>query len=235
MKAGTHSVRLLRREDICDDVALFSFSRPKEYAFAAGQYLRLHLEPSEGPSAKPFSHCSAPGDEAIEITTRLSGSPFKRALAGLQPGGGVRVSGPMGHFLLPDPPPKVVFLVGGIGITPVRSMIRDAVARSNGLDAVLVYGNRSPACVPFRSEFEGLEEYGIRVLHVFEQAGEDWRGETGFISAAVVRNGVPDSASRLFVTAGPPVMVEAMEMVLNQLSVDEERRLVERFGTGPRT
>jgi len=220
----------LREKETCgEDVLTCRFDRPEGYTFAPGQHFFLQLETVAGPLAKPFSHAAAPSDDYIEMTTRLSGSVFKRTLLEYERGASAGVSGPVGRFVLPPDPGRVVFLIGGVGITPVRSMLRDAVRRRTGLAGVLVFGNRSPECVPYREELESYREHGIDVVHVFEHAEGAWAGDTGFITAEIVsRHARPDED--LFVTAGPPVMVAAMERCMDALEVPEQRRLVERFG-----
>lgn len=210
------------------DVRTCTFDKPDGYRFTAGQHFSLTLETAEGRRSKPFSHAAAPGDDFIEITTRLSDSAFKRALVALVAGDVVDVSPAVGRFVLPPDPGRVVFLVGGVGITPVRSMVRDAVQRATGLEAVLVFGNRSPDCVPYREELESYHDRGIETVHVFEHGDEDWHGDVGFITPAIVRSHA-DPARDLFVTAGPPAMVAAMEACMDVLNVPADRRLIERF------
>ncbi len=230
MPLGNHEVRLVDQRVLCADVAVFGFERPASYEFTPGQYLMLRLDVPEGPAAKPFSHASGPGDDVIEIATRLSGSTFKSALSRLQPGDVAQIGGPMGAFVLPDAVGPVLFLVGGVGITPVRSMLRDAAASNPRFDAVLLYGNRSPACAPFAEELASLRMDGLRVVNVFESGFTNPNDEKGFITSELVARHVPDFETRLFATAGPPVMVEAMISVLDELAIPQGLRLVERFG-----
>jgi glycine betaine catabolism B len=214
------------------DVATFRFERPAGYAFSPGQYLSLRVDTAEGPQAKPFSICSAPGDDYLEITTRLSGSAYKNGLLALEPGVLVHVSGAAGHLGVPEGATQVAFLVGGVGITPVRSILRDAVQRSRRFDdAFLMYGNRDETCVPFGDEFAEMGAIGVRTVVCYEHPPEGWTGESGFITAEMVRRYVdPAGDRRPFVVAGPPPMVAAMERVLDDLGIEDERRLVERFG-----
>ncbi|MDY0087467.1 MAG: FAD-dependent oxidoreductase [Coriobacteriia bacterium] len=213
----------------CPDVLSVRLERPEGYTFVAGQYLTLTVETAEGEQTKPFSHSSATGDPHLEITTRLSGSAFKNALAALKPGDRVRFSGPAGRLTLPVDEPRIAFLIGGVGITPVISMLRSQdPARASG--EVLFFGNREPGCIPFAQEIFELEGAGLTAVHVVEAAGEGWSGETGFITPEVVRHHIDTAEDWLFIVAGPPVMVRAMEACLDALDVPQARTLIERFG-----
>lgn len=226
-----YDVAFVKRVACGTEVASFRFTRPSGYSFEPGQYLTLEVDTSEGTQRKPFTHSSAPGDDYLEITTRLSGSPFKNALVALEPGDAVRVSGPAGQLVLPPDLRRIRFLVGGVGITPARSILRDAAQRGVGWDdAVLFFGNRDPSCIPFIDEFEAMHSSGVKVVSVVEHPDDAWTGPVGFITASLVRQHV-DPAEGIFLASGPPVMVNAMERVLDELAIPPARRMIERFGS----
>jgi ferredoxin-NADP reductase len=222
----------LGRATCGDDVATLLFSRPQDYRFSAGQWFVLTLRTANGPLKETFSHSNAPSDEGLELTTRLTGSPYKRALAGLAVGDTARIAGPGGRLALPPDAPRVAFLAGGVGITPVRSLLRDAWAQGRTFDdALLLYGNRDESCIPFREEFEAMSDVGVRLVNVLENPTAQWTGERGFITADLVRRTLDSDDGRPFFVTGPPPMVTAMEMVLDDLGLAPDRRIVERFGT----
>ncbi len=229
----SYSVRFLDREMCGADVVMSRFEKPEGYTFTPGQYMLLTLQTAEGEQTKPFTHSQAPGDAYVELTTRLSGSAFKNALMALQAGDSVRIAGPAGRLALPPGTDTVAFLVGGVGITPVRSMLRDARQRQFfWKDAVVFFGNRDRTCMPFAEELAAMATHGVRVVDVLEHGNESWTGYTGFVTADIVRENVDAADGRVFCVSGPPVMVTAMEGVLDELGVSNERRLVERFGEG---
>jgi ferredoxin-NADP reductase len=234
MSAQTVAVPIVEKT-VCGDLARVRLGRPDGYSFNAGQWFRLTLDTARGRQTKTFSFASAPGDRLLEMATRLSGSAFKTALDTVPQGSHVEISRPGGRFALPEGP-AVAFLIGGVGITPIRSMLRDAEQRGHRFsDAVLLFGNKEPECLPYGEELEALKPIGVDAVLSFEEAPADWDGERGFIDAAMVRRHVDPVEGRPFVTAGPPAMVAAMEAVLDDLSVPPELRSVERFGAaGPR-
>lgn len=213
------------------DIARLSVERPPGYEFRAGQWFRLTLPTEEGAQTRTFSHASAPLDSELEMATRLSASAFKRAFAELTAGDTVAIMGPGGRLRLPDDAARVVVLTGGVGVTPVRSLVRDALARGAVFDDALVFfGNRDQECALYVDEFSSYRERGIRVIPVYENPEREWAGETGFITAAMVRRHADEIGGRPFVVTGPPAMVTAMDAVLDELGVDPALRIVESFG-----
>lgn len=226
-----YEVRLLGRELCGADIISLRFSRPDGYVFKAGQWFTLTLETAEGRETKTFSHCSGPADEYLEMTTRLSDSAFKKALAALAVGDRVSIAGPGGRLAIADDAQRVCFLAGGVGITPIRSILRDAMHGGRTFsDALLMFGNRDDSCAPFLEEFERMASAGVRTVVVYEVPPSDWEGESGFITADMVLRHAAETDSVPFVIAGPPLMVAAMERVLDELGIPDENRHVERFG-----
>ena len=225
----------LGRETCGTDVVTTRFSRPAGFSFVAGQWMLLSLLMGDERLTETFTICSAPSDDYLEITTRLTGSAFKTALTGLVSGDCVQVAGPSGRLELPRDFARVGFLVGGVGITPVRSMLREAVAAGRVFqDALLVYANRDASCVPFLGEFALMASNGVRMVLCYEEPSQDWTGESGLITAEMVRRYLrPGEDDRTFIATGPPQMVGAMERVLDELGVPTERRIIERFGSKP--
>ena len=232
--AQTSTANVLARET-CGDVITVRLSRPAGYEFVPGQWFRLTLQTAEGAQTETFSHVSAPLDPYLELTTRMSRSAFKAALSALPIGASTEIAGPGGRRLVPEDAEKVAFLVGGVGITPARSILRDAEQRGHTFaDALVLYGNRREECIAYRDELEHMTGVGVRVVLCLEEPPEGWVGERGFITAELVRRHLDVGDGRSFLVSGPPLMVEAMEAVLDELGVPSEHRMVERFGPRPR-
>jgi glycine betaine catabolism B len=224
-----YDVAVIETVSRCPDVLSVRLERPQGYRFEPGQYLALTLQTAGGSQTNPFSHSSAIGDDYLEVTTRLSASPFKQAMSALRPGDRLRIAGPAGRLVLPEDERRIAFLVGGVGITPVISMLR-SWEPATAPAAVLFYGNREPECIPFFDEIAALEGEHLAVVHVVESGTGTWTGERGFITPEIVRGRLDPVDGWLFVVAGPPVMVDAMEACLEALEVPASRALIERFG-----
>ena len=232
----TFTGELVERIARTPDTASFRFSRPPEYTFQAGQSYSITISSPEGPLEYRFSHADAPTEELTELTTRMTGSTFKRALDALPIGGSATFTGPAGRFVFRPEEPKIAFLVGGIGITPVRSMLRYLVD-TGGLDRVadqelvLIYGSENEHSIVYHEE---LEEYaaivpGLRIVYVIAEPGPDWTGHGGYITAKILREELADPAEWTYYVVGPPAMIEAMDTVTASLEVDKTRVLKESF------
>jgi ferredoxin-NADP reductase len=227
----TYEVEFISGERPAPGTGTFRFGKPAGYTFTPGQFLSLSLATRDGEQTKHFTHDEAPADPYVEITTRLSGSPFKDALEALVPGDRVRFAGPRGRMTLPADTRKVAFLVGGVGVTPAHSIIRDAVVRGTGLTVALFYGNQDQDGIPFGHEFDSYaaEHPEITVVHVLATPEPGWAGERGFITAEIVRRHIDPLDGWRWVVTGPPAMIEAMKRVLSDLRVPDERVSTESF------
>jgi ferredoxin-NADP reductase len=231
MGTNAHTVEFLGSADPCSSTGILRFSRLPGYTYTPGQYLSLTLETREGEQTKNFSHCDSPQDPETEILTRMTGSAFKDALAALRPGDTVETDGPFGKLVLPEGAERAAFLVGGVGITPMRSIVRDSAQRSTGLTALVFDGNLDETCIPLRKEFDTLEKEhaSIRFVHVLERPSPEWSGERGFISAETVRRHCDPLDGWHWFVSGPPAMVDAMARVIDALSVGASHVSFESF------
>lgn len=230
-EAVSHAVEFHVSVPCAPATATFRFSKPEGYTFAPGQYFSLTLQTREGEQTKHFSHCDAPGDPHIELTTRLTGSAFKDALLALRRHDPVTITGPRGRLTVPAGETRVGFLVGGVGITPAHSILRDAVQRSTGLDVLAFDGNLDQTGIPFLDEFSEIEgsHPEVRFVHVLERPLPGWDGERGFITADVVRRHWDAADDRFWISSGPPAMIDAMKRVIADLGLPSERYALELF------
>jgi len=145
----------------------------------------------------------------------------------MRAGDWARLRGPEGNFTLPRRCQALAFLSGGIGITPLRSMMRYIADKQLPYDVTLVYGNASLEETAFREELDDLcaIHSGLRVVYVL--SGPDvpsgWKGKTGVINRDLVAEVIPDYRKRLFYVSGPPRMVLSPQDQLIALGVRETR------------
>lgn len=226
----TYETTVLSHESCGEGIVQLTLARPEGYRFAAGQWFRLTIQTADGDDTRTFSHASAPSHPDLDMATRLSVSGYKTALAELRPGDAVHIAGPGGRLRIPDDAVSPIFLTGGVGVTPVRSLLFDAVDRNRRFDdALVLYGNRSADCAPYLEELNRLSDIGVRVVPVYERPPDGWEGDAGFITAQTVVRHAESVADRTFVVTGPPAMVTAMDAVMDELEVEPELRVVERF------
>ena len=232
------TLTLRHRETIAERTMAFHFARPAHFQFTAGQSIDLTLiDPPETDaegSARTFTIASAPQDDAIVIATRMRDTAFKRVLASAPMGTKVQAEGPDGSFTLHhDTGVPAVFLTGGIGITPFRSMIRDAVARKLLLPLWLFYSNNRPEDAAFLDELVQLDDttaslHVIPTMTDMAQSKRSWHGETSLINHDMLRRRLSMSGP-IYYVAGPPAMVKAMREMLTSARVGESDIRTEEF------
>ncbi len=239
MPVNSFSIALLRREEVAAGTSAFHFEKPQGFEFRAGQFAELSLIDSPETDAegntRQFSLASAPEERELMFTTRMRDSAFKRALGRAPEGTQVKLEGPFGDFVLPrDSSRPLVFLVGGIGITPFRSMVLHAARARLPHRIFLFYSNRQPEDAPFLGELKMLESQNpnYRMIPTMTNAEPSpvlWSGERGYITAEMVVRHTGTLIGPRYYSAGPQGMVAAMRKMLNGAGVDDDDIRTEEF------
>jgi predicted ferric reductase len=201
--------------------------------FEPGQFAWLTVRDSPFTVEEhPFSFSSsALHPERPEITAKVLGD-FTASLAELEEGTRAFLEGPYGAFSTErHEGPGFVFLAGGIGITPIMSMLRTFAERGDRRPMKLVYANRTWEDVTFRDALEALEgELDLTTVHVLEEPPEGWTGETGYVTTEILDRHLPDEPERQqYFICGPAPMMDLVEENLDRLKVPLERIQSERF------
>jgi len=215
-------LRVERRRDVTPTVRELSFHAARPFSFHPGQYLELdvpHRRPDARGTRREFSIVSAPEDlPEVRIAFKDgSQSSYKRALAAVEPGSTLAITGVWGDFVLPSRPTSPVLLVAaGIGVTPFVSQLRHLMATGQDRDVVLVYVVSEAAELAFRDE---IAASGIPVV-VFSRdepldlpAGWVWAGPDRVDAEGLLRT-VPDIAQRAAYVSGPPRLISALAPAL---------------------
>ena len=206
---------LIGRFEVAERTMAFAFERPAGFGFKAGQFLIVTLPNPPYNDAKgnrrTFSISSSPQETGeLQIATRMTGSALKRSLAEVPLGTRVELLGPAGSFTLQqDVSVPAVFVAGGIGITPFRSMVQDAVSRHLPCEITLIYSNRNPEGAAFHEEFQRIAETSgnFRYLPTMTQPDKSqrpWDGERRTVNADFLRDHIRDVTVPVFYVAGPP-------------------------------
>lgn len=177
----------------------------------------------------PFSLSMLPSPEYLRLTIRALGD-FTKAVPAIKPGTKVWVSGPYGAFTHHlQRQEKVLYIAGGIGITPIRAMIEERANLNKPSDAVLLYGNRSEPDTVFLAELQKLAAKINMPIHNVLSEQKSYSGETGYIDKQKIVRLVPDVTTRDIFLCGPPPMMWGIISALQELGVPKENIHYERF------
>lgn len=229
-------LRLLSKELVAEGTMAFHFKKPADFEFRAGQYGEFTLldppETDEEGNSRIFSLVQAPHEGELVLATRLRDSAFKRVLRESPVGTEVKFDGPWGDFRLhKKESTPAVFLIGGIGVTPVRSIISQATHDRTGHQLLLIHANEDASGAPFVGDFErfAAENPNFTYVQALSSPTEDWQGEVGRIDHAMLRRHVADLAAPIYYLSGPAGMVKAMRGLVLEAGADEDNIRTEEF------
>lgn len=200
----------------------------KRFSYTAGQYaLWRFLTPDLWLQEHPFSISMAPGGSELRLTVKAVGD-FTAMLQRIKPGAPVIIDGPHGDFTLARTSNRpLLFIAGGIGITPLRAMLESLP--ENAPSPVLLYAARSQANLALRGELEQLlSRVGGRMYCVLSDEAVA-RFYHGVIDKSLITELVPDVMSRDVILCGPPEMMHKVSGTLKLLGVRQASIHTERF------
>ena len=234
-------LKLVEKRDEAKGTKSFFWETEKPVNYLAGQYFYFTLPslnyPDPRGATRHFTLSSSPTEgNLLRNTTRIrEESGYKKTLDELEIGTLIEGEGPNGTFILDEAEPGPhVFLAGGIGITPFRSMIKYAADKNLNTQIHLIYSNSIPEEIAFRAELDGLAKSWPNLkldmtVTKPEESKEPWKGLTGRIDENVIQKLVPDINNNIFWVCGPPAMVEAVEQTLGKLNLSSGKVRSEKF------
>lgn len=207
----SYTAPLVHRETVAENTVEIGLDTSStSFGFEAGQFVMitvpaLRYEDGRG-DTRSFSLASPPEKDVVTTAYRVSDSGYKQTLQELETGTELTVQGPFGQFTLPeDTETPLVFLAGGIGVTPFRSMLHHSLNQDTGHEIRLVYGNRNRDRAAYLDEFQAAADTYDRVAvnPVF-----------GDITKQDIRDAAANPSSVNWFVAGPPQMVRDMRHIL---------------------
>lgn len=183
----------------------------------------------------PFSF-SGSAQESVRLSFTIKElGDFTASIKNLSRGQRVYVDGPYGAFSIDRHPHSkaFAFIAGGIGITPVMSMLRTLADRRDSRPLTLIYANKTLESATFLEEIEKLpQKLNLKIVHVLESPPEGWGGEKGFVNAEILERHLPaeriPNGIEIFI-CGPDPMMDAVEKALIQLGIPMGDFHSERF------
>jgi ferredoxin-NADP reductase len=231
------NVKLLKKETIANGTMAFFFEKPASFEFRAGQFADYTLinppETDDEGNTRGFSLVHAPFEGDLVAATRIRDTAFKRVLKDMPIGTEVKLDAPYGDFTLhKTETTPAVFVIGGIGVTPVRSMIAQATHDKTRHKITLLHSSRTPADLPFKTDFERLTKQNPNFTYIpvaSDSALDDWQGERSRVNEAMLKKYIPDLSTPIYYLSGPEGMVKAMRQLLVDIGANEDNIRTEEF------
>ncbi|MFA5272212.1 MAG: FAD-dependent oxidoreductase [Candidatus Omnitrophota bacterium] len=216
-------------------VMSFRFLAPEKINFIPGQFLQVIFDENNRANKdlnKYLSFSSSPTKEYIEITKRISESQFSKRLLNLKSNNEILIKAPLGNIVFLDEYKAIAFLIGGIGVTPVISIIEYICDKGLDTDVLLFYSNRRDDDIAFREELDSWQKINknIRIVYtVTECPPKDKKCVFGFIDKALISEKKCDLANRMVFIFGPPKMVKSMQDLCFDCGCQKENVKIENF------
>ncbi|SEA59977.1 ferredoxin reductase family protein [Alkalimonas amylolytica] len=201
--------------------------------FKPGQYVWITLGDSPfSLQQHPFSiHSNADSPTRLEFTVKHAGD-FTNSISAIKAGSRAWVEGPYGVFTLDLSNDRdTIMVVGGVGITPIMSMLRSCATAHSRKKLLLLYANENRASVLFWDELIKLSEHlDLKVVHVLKEPPEDWDEEQGFIDDKLLTKYIKNARSQTdYYVCGPPPLMNGVESALRKRDVPLQHIFSERF------
>jgi len=193
-----------------ESIVSFRFRPDEKIEFLPGQFLQLIFDQENRANSglnKFLSFSSAPGKEYFEVAKRMSGSEFSESLAKLKIGDRVLVKAPIGNCVFKDEYPKIGFLIGGIGITPVISILEYITSKNLDTDVCLLYSNRTEEDIAFKAQIDSWSRQNPNINPVYvvnESVPKDKKCFFGTINQQFLIDNIPEPKQRIFFIFGSP-------------------------------
>ena len=214
---------------IAENTYDFIFQPDRKLKFRPGQYLEwtlAHERMDKRGMRRYFTIASSPTEEDIIMGVKFYEKPssYKQALIYLNPGDTVVASQLAGDFVLPkDKSQNLVFIAGGIGVTPFRSMIKYLLDLKDKRDIIIFYSNKGAQDIAYKEIFDEAEKtLGIKTVYCLsDQASTplNWSGEKGFVNKQMIEKWAPDFKERIFYISGPRSMILSFQETLENSGV----------------
>jgi len=224
---GRFLLTLIGKNKLADATYEFVFKPDRPFTFRPGQYLEWtlgHRASDNRGNRRFFTIASSPTESTVRLGVKFYApeSSFKRALWHMPLHAVLSASHIAGDFVLPrDAKKKLVFIAGGIGVTPFRSMVQYLIDTKDARSVVLLYSNKTAAEIAYKDVFDrAAQEIGMKTVYAITDESSSFPGaHHGFIDAALIAREIPDYTERQFYISGPHGMVEAFKKTLHAMGV----------------
>jgi len=232
-------LKLKERVRIAPDTFEFIFAAPRKFKYLPGQYLEWtlgHPDSDNRGNRRYFTLASSPTEQNLRLGIKFNAksSTFKKAMLAMGRDAEIAASQLAGDFTLPqDPRQKLVFLAGGIGITPFRSMIKFLLDTHQRRSITIFYAARNVEDFVYKDILDRAEkELGIKVIYILtdeDNLPAAWTGAVGRITPGIIQAQIPDYQYRTFYISGSRSMVDSFKDSIRKLGIPRGQIVTDYF------
>lgn len=231
-----YSYNLIEKFEDNPGVWIYRFAPHEEttvFPFLPGQYVFIKNPKYKPEEEHPFSIASSPTKiKYLEFCIKNYGD-WTEEFAKLEQGDEVRISDPQGSFVWDPTVNYAVFLLGGIGISPIMSMLRYLNDSNKKVPITLLYGNRTLATISYKQDLEEMLKFNppLSIIHILSHLTDDdpWTGYRGFITKEIIEKEVDFNQHPTFFIIGPPVFTDLMNNILADFDLQPDQSKFEQL------
>lgn len=234
-----HQLNFIHKQQMAADTWALLFEKPDGFVYKPGQFIEVNLQhsPTDDRGIKRwFTLSSSPTEGDLMITTRFVERPssFKKAMFNLQPGDTIDAAKPDGSFTIPtDNGIELVWLAGGIGVTPFRSQMKFLLDNQEyNRKITLMYSNRTQADICFEDlwakAIDHMDDFKI-IQTLVDDIPDSWAGERGMVDEPMIQKAIGSVENKEFYISGPEPMVDAFIPKLEGMGIGEVNIHKDRF------
>ena len=231
------NIKLKSRKEVATDTMEFHLTKPEGFTFKAGQfadYTQINPKETDAEGYTRGFSLGSPYEEDIIFTTRMRDTAFKNNMKKMPIGTELILDAPYGSFTLQNNTKiPAVFLSGGIGITPIRSIVLQATHDKTAHKIFLFYANKTPKDTAYLDELTVAEKANPNFKMVASmtdiKGSKDWKGETGYFTKEMLEKYIGDLSEPIYYISGPASMVSSIQKTLKEAGIDEDNIRTEEF------
>lgn len=212
-----------RKEQITEDTLKLGLvpEDGNQIIYSPGQFMIL-TAPSG--TKRAYSIASAPSQDVLEFAIKQVKGEFTSQLESMKEGDKITVEGPMGPFIY-NTCGEYILIAGGIGITPMVSILRDRDGKSECQHVTLFYSSRTKSGLAYYDELRQIDSRNENLKTIFtvtRETPEGWEYETGHVDEQMLKKYLTDLETKRYFVCGPARMVDSFRELLKKLGVPEE-------------
>lgn len=223
-----YQVKLINKYQLATGTVAFEIQKPGAFIFVPGQTLDVSLLNSIDVDIKErkriFAIASSPLEKNLLFITKLTDSLFKQKLDKLTINDSLEIAGPYGIFKISeDARVPAVFIAGGIGIAPFRSMVINDKDHDFPHRITLFFSNKDSQKIPFHYTFSNINHAHFQYVPTITDQIADWQGEVGRINSQIIRKYVLNFTEPIYYLTGSKQMVESMKKMILGLGLSADK------------